>query len=157
MERLRRATLAYGALFALAFALSVVMLTTDTNLRTDFGTVPAYFSHWYVVLVTAVADLAGAVGLVVRPSRRAIQGGVVGAGLLALLFLADVFTYQQVGFSSPSAFAQYLFGVTYSGGDVRYLYDGIVAVYLGTFVVGLGLLRSTRSLRSPVEWVSPPT
>lgn len=121
------------------------MLATDNNLRTDFGTVTSgYYLHWYVVLITGLADLAGAALLATLATRKAILGGVVGSGLLALVFVGDILTYSQVGFSSPSSFADYLFGITYYGGNIRYLYDLLVAVYLATFVGGLILFWRTR-------------
>lgn len=135
----------YSLPFFLAFVLSIVMLATDNNLRTDFGTVTSgYYLHWYVVLITGLADLAGAALLATLATRKAILGGVVGSGLLALVFVGDILTYSQVGFSSPSSFADYLFGITYYGGNIRYLYDLLVAVYLATFVGGLILFWRTR-------------
>ena len=140
----------YGAFFALAFALSVVMLLTDTNLRTDFGAVSSgYFLHWDVVLVTALADLVGAVLLMAVASRRAIEVGVVGSGLLALVFVGDIFTYRSVGFATATSFAQYLFGITYYGGDVRYLYDLVLVVYLAAFIFGAVALARTRNPEPP--------
>ena len=139
----------YGLPFLLAFALSVVMLVTDKNLQTDFGSVPAYYAHWYVVLATAVLDLVGAALLLAVRGRTVFKVGVIGSGLLALLFVADIFTYSQVGFSSASAFANYLFGVTYFGGDVRYLYDVLLAVYVATFLWGAVALALTRATTEP--------
>lgn len=145
MERTRWVASAYSSVFFLAFALSVLMLVTDTNLRTDFGAMSSgYFSHWYVVLATALVDLIGGALLVTRGSRTAIAAGAVGSGLLALLFVGDIFTYGQVGFNSAGDFANYLFGVTYSGGDIRYLYDALLAVYLIGFLAGVVALWRTR-------------
>ncbi len=139
----------YGLLFLIAFALSVVMLATDQNLRTDFHTVTSgYYAHWYVVLVTAVADLFGGLLLLGLGTRTAVKGGVVGSGLLVVLFVGDVATYHQVGFQTAGDFADYLFGITYYGGDIRYLYDALLAVYVVAFLVGLLLLWS---LREPPE------
>lgn len=147
-----RAFRLYGAFFAAAGVLSVVMLLTDTNLRTDFGTLTSgYYLHWYVILITAVADAIGAAGLAVVGSRRAVQAGVVASGLLILIFIADIFTYSSVGFSTAGDFANYLFGITYYGGNIRYLYDLLLAVYILTFGVGVGLL-----LRSPPVVSRPP-
>lgn len=135
----------YSLPFFLAFALSIVMVTTDTNLQTNFGTVTSgYYFHWYVVLGTAVADVVGAVLLLLVRSRTAFTVGVIGSGLLVAIFLGDVLAYSQVGFSSASAFANYLFGITYYGGDVRYLYDLLLAVYIATFLFGLVVLALTR-------------
>ncbi|MGA8603631.1 MAG: hypothetical protein WB788_01005 [Thermoplasmata archaeon] len=136
----------FSAAFGLAFALSVVMLVTDTNLQTDFGTVSSgYYVHWYVILGTAVADLIGVALLLLLRSRTAVKLCTVGSGLLVAVFLGAIFTYSQVGFASATDFANYLFGVTYSGGDIRYLYDILLAVYIATFLGGaVGLLMSRR-------------
>ncbi|MGC2035389.1 MAG: hypothetical protein WA761_08105 [Thermoplasmata archaeon] len=140
----------YGLPFVLAFALSVTMLITDKNLQTDFGTMSSgYYFHWYVVLGTAVADALGAGLLFLVRSRLAVKAGVAGSGLLVALFAGDVLTYCQVGFTSASAFADYLFGVAYSGGNIRYLYDVVLAVYVVTFLWGVAYLALTRSSRVP--------
>lgn len=142
-----RAPRLYGLLFLLAAALSVTMLVTDTNLRTDFGSVSSgYAPHWYVVFATAIVELGGALGLLLRPSRLAVKAGVAGSGLLALLFLGDIATYAMVGFPSASAFARYLFGIDYFGGNIRYLYDLLLAVYLATLGAGAALLYRTRTV-----------
>jgi hypothetical protein len=146
----------YSVLFFLAFALSVVMLFTDKNLQTDFGAVKqGYFLHWYVVLGTAIADLIGAIGLVVVASRTAVKAGIAGSGLMILIFLGDIATYSLVGFASATAFADYLFGVTYPGGDIRYLYDVLLAVYIVTFIVGFVILARAKR-RSPAPAAAPP-
>lgn len=143
----------YGGFFFVAFALSVVMLLTDKNLQTDFGTMSSgYYFHWYVVLVTAVADVLGAVLLVLLASRLTLKAGFLGSSVLALVFLADIFTYSSVGFPSAGDFANYLFGVTYFGNDIRYLYDAILGVYLASAVFGVVALLKTRKppLPAPV-------
>lgn len=135
----------YGVLFLLAFALSVTMLLTDKNLQTDFGSVSSgYAPHWYVVLVTAIVELGGGVGLLLWPSRLAVKAGTAGSGLLALLFLGDIATYAMVGFPSADAFARYLFGIDYFGGNLRYLYDVLLALFLVTLGTGATLLYWTR-------------
>jgi hypothetical protein len=140
----------YSLAFLLAAALSFVMLATDKNLQTDFGTISSgYFVHWYVVLATGVADLVGAALLLVLRNRSAVKLGVVGSALLTLMFVGVIATYSQVGFASASDFAQYLFGLTYFGGDIRYLYDVLLATYIGTFVAGVVGLALTRESRAP--------
>jgi hypothetical protein len=135
----------YAVPFLLAFVLSIVMLMTDTNLRTDFGALSSgYYFHWYVILVTAIADLVGAALLLVLRSRLAVKIGVAGSGLLAAVYIGAIFTYGQVGFASASDFANYLFGVTYSPGNIRYLYDVVLAVYVVAFLMGLGMLLGSR-------------
>jgi hypothetical protein len=141
----------YSLAFLLAAGLSFVMLATDKNLQTDFGTISSgYFVHWYAVLATAVADLVGAALLLVLRSRTAVKLGVVGSALLTLALVGVIATYAQVGFASASDFAQYLFGVTYFGGDLRYLYDVLLATYVGTFLFGVVGLALTREVRAPV-------
>jgi hypothetical protein len=137
----------FSAAFVLAFALSVVMLITDTNLQTDFGTMSSgYYAHWYVILGTAVADLIGVALLLLLRSRTAVKLCTLGSGLLVAVFLGAIFTYSQVGFASASDFANYLFGITASSGDIRYLYDTLLAVYIATFLWGVaGLLMSRRA------------
>jgi len=156
MDRPARIARAYCLWFFVAFGLSVVMLLTDTNLRTDFGTLSSgYYSHWYVVLGTAVVDLVGALLLVAVASRTAVRAGAVGAGLLSAIFLGDILTDKQVGLASASDFAKYLFGQTSYGGDIRYLYDALLAVYVITFVVGLVFLRWTRPTPSAAPALAP--
>jgi hypothetical protein len=151
----------YGIPFALAFALSVVMLATDKNLQTDFGTLSSgYYFHWYVVLIAAIADILGAFLLFWTRSRKAVLVGTIGSGLLAAIFVGDIFTYSQVGFASASDFANYLFGITFYGGDIRYLYDVVLAVYVLTFLWGVVVLwrmRRRRASAPPAGSVPPPT
>jgi len=139
----------YSLPFFLAFGLSVLMLATDKNLQTNFGAMSSgYFVHWDVVAATAAADLVGAFLLLLLRSRTSVKLGTIGAGLLVVMFLGVVFTYQQVGFASAWDFAQYLFGITYYGGDIRYLYDALLATYIGTFLLGAVALAATRSERT---------
>jgi hypothetical protein len=149
----------FAILLLLDFIIVLVMLATDKNLQSNFGAQPdrmPYFAHWYALLVEGVFDLLVAIGLFVTAARLSRTGGssvgrgvVMGAVLytfLALLAdLAIVFAYQQVGFPSASQFAQYLFGVTASSGDIRYLYDALLAVYVLTLAVGALALRRVRA------------
>lgn len=162
MSETFRAARIYGLLFLVAFVLSVWMLLTDKNLRTNFGLqTSGIYLHWYVIVVLAFADVAGAVLLFTLGSRRAVVAGIAGSGVAVLIFLGDIFSYSQVGggfFSSPSEFAKYLFGISYYGGDVRYLYDTLLAAYLITFLVGWAILRrgSRRRSSPPAAWNSHP-
>ena len=154
-----RFPMVYSIPFFVAAGLSVLMLFTDKNLQTDFGTVSSgYFDQWYLILATALADVIGGALLLVLRSRRAVLMGVVGSGLLAGLLLGGIFTYQQVGFASASQMANYLFGITYYGGDIRYLYDVLLATYLATFLggaVGLLATRSAHHAPEPPESMTP--
>jgi hypothetical protein len=145
----RLATL-YSIGFVVAAGLSILMLVTDTNLQTKFGTVSSgYYSQWYVVLATAVADLGGAAVLLTLRSRTSVKLGVLGSGALVALFLGVIFTYASAGFGSATQFADYLFGITYFGGDIRYLYDALLATYIVTFASGVVGLAATRAARAP--------
>jgi len=149
MERARppnRFPIVYSAAFLVAAGLSVLMLITDKNLQSDFGSVSSgYFEQWYLILATAVADIVGAALLLGLRSRRAVLAGVIGAGSLGLLLLVGIFTYQQAGFASAGQMANYLFGITYYGGDIRYLYDALLATYIATFLGGVVGLVATRT------------
>jgi len=135
----------YSLPFLVAAGLSILMLATDKNLQTNFGTMASgYYIHWYAVLGMAVADLVGAALLLVFRSRTAVKLGVVGSSLLTLALLGAILAYQQVGFASAMDFANYLFGVTYYGGDIRYLYDVLLATDIATVVGGVVGLVLTR-------------
>jgi len=149
----------YSLPFLVAAGLSILMLATDKNLQTDFGTMSSgYYAHWYAVLAMAIADFVGAALLLVLRSRTAVKIGVVGSALLTVALLGAILTYQQVGFASATDMANYLFGVTYYGGDIRYLYDVLLGTDLATFVgglVGLALTRDSRSSAESSEQRSP--
>jgi len=162
MERLpakRLFPIVYSLPFLVAAGLSVLMLLTDKNLATDFGAMSnGHYSHWYAVLGMAIADLAGAGILLAFRSRLAVKVGVLGSAAFALALVVAVFTYRQVGFGSASAFADYLFGITYFGGDLRYLYDVLLGTYVATSVsgaVGLALTRVPRVSGASIDARSP--
>lgn len=150
-----RLPILYSLVFFLAAGLSILMLITDKNLQTNFGSVSTgYYYHWYVVLGMAVVDLSGAGLLLAFRSRWLVKLGVVGSGGFAVILLAVILTYTQVGFPSAMSFAQYLFGISYYGGDLRYLYDVLLGTYVGGFVAGvvsLALTRSAQGSKTPSE------
>jgi len=142
----------YSLPFLVAAGLSILMLVTDKNLQTDFGTMSSgYYAHWYAVLAMAVADGVGAGLLLVLRSRTAVKIGVVGSALLTVALLGAILTYQQVGFSSAMQMANYLFGVTYFGGDIRYLYDLLLATDVATVIGGVVGLVLTRESKAPTR------
>ena len=111
-----------------------------------------------MILGTAVADLIGVALLLLLRSRTAVKLCTLGSALVVVVFLGAIFTYSQVGFASASDFANYLFGITYSGGDIRYLYDVLLAVYIATFlwgVVGLAMTRGTAANAAPTRERTP--
>ncbi len=107
-----------------------------------------------MILGTAVADLIGVALLLLLRSRTAVKLCTLGSVLLVVVFLGAIFTYSQVGFASASDFANYLFGMTYYGGDIRYLYDVLLVVYIATFlggVVGLAMSRGRDATTEPTK------
>jgi hypothetical protein len=147
---------AFGGLLFVAFVLSVVMLVTDKNLQTDFGAQSPYYVHWYGVLAMAMLDLVVAIALVssalprvrerMSPSfrRTGVGAALVWTIVAILVLLGIVFSYAQVGFSSMSQFAQYLFGVSAYPGALSYLpwlYDLLLATYGVTAIAGALAVR----------------
>lgn len=129
-----------GVIFLADFVVTITILFTDKNLQTDFGITKPYFIHWYGLLITGVIALIGGIVVISRPDRRIMTIGAVGSILLALFLIADIALYSEVGFSNPSQFARYLFGVTKYPGSLSYipgLYDLLFAFYIVTFGVCL--------------------
>jgi hypothetical protein len=153
---------AFSILLLVDFALVVVMLATDKNLQSDFGSLhpPPYFAHWYGLLVEGIADLVGALVLLVVVARPAMQGKSVAARrwlmrggflwtVLAIVAMVGIVeSYQMVGFSSATQFAQYLFQPSpYPGAEpyIPWLYDALLAAYLLTALVGAMAMMRVRS------------
>jgi hypothetical protein len=149
----------FGLLLLLDFAITLVMLSTDQNLQTDFGSQPAYYQHWYGALAMGIVDLlAGVAVLVVAArsplrdhpfgARRGVLFGAVAWTVLAILAMIGIVeTYQQVGFESAMKFAQYLFGVTAFPGALPYipwLYDLLFVTYILTALMGALAIRAVR-------------
>ena len=133
-------------LYALSFIVIVVMLYTDRNLQTDFGSVKPYFYHWFGLMATGIIDLIGAFILILKPGRRVILTSLSVSIIMVVFLLADTLTYSSVGFSTIQAFAAYLFGVTRYQGNMNYipgLYDILLALYVINFLVALFYLRKT--------------
>jgi hypothetical protein len=145
-------TLAFGVLFLVDLVLSIVMLATDKNLQTDFGSVSPYYSHWYGVLAMALVDLVVGAVLVAAafpvlgtrlspPVQRAGTAVALLWAIIAIGAMVGVVTaYSQVGFSTESQFEQYLFNPTPFHGALSYLpwlYDALLAAYVVTAIVGI--------------------
>jgi len=146
-------TLAFGVLFLVDLVISVVMLATDKNLQTDFGSVAPYYIHWWGVLAMAVVDLVVGLALVFssvpameqKMSARLRRAGTAAAILWAVIaigiMVGVVSEWSQLGFSSMMQFEQYLFGPTPFGHGVLsyipWLYDLLLAAYLVTLAVGI--------------------
>ena len=134
-EKIKSRGRGIAVLLLIDLAITAVILYTDKNVQTDFGTVKPYFIHWYGLGVTALVDLIGAIVLLARPSRGTVTAAAVGSLLLALFLIGDIATYSQVGFSSPLDFARYLFGIVKYPGTGSYipgLYDALFAFYVIT-------------------------
>lgn len=83
---------------------------------------------------------------------------MIELGAFAVLRMAVVFTCFQVGSSFAPAFGQFLFGVTYSSRDIRYLYDVLFATYLASFRTGMArwvLPRPSSAADGPPDGGSP--
>jgi len=135
-----------GFLLVVDFIITMVILFTDKNLQTDFGSVKPYFIHWYGMLVTGIIDIFGAVIIIAKPARVYQKVGTVGSALLAVFLVADLATYKMVGLSSVSQFATYLFGFSHYPGSKPYipgLYDILFLFYIITAITGVFILRSS--------------
>ncbi len=124
-----------AALLAVDFIVTLIILFTDKNLQTDFGSVHPYYLHWYGLLVTGVVDAGGAVAVYLYPTRKITAAAAGWSVFMALFQVADIATYKLVGFSSPYQFAEYLFGLTHYPGALPYvpgLYDLLLLLYVAT-------------------------
>jgi len=151
----------FGGLLLLDFVLLLVMLATDKNLQTDFGAVSSYYLHWYGVLALAVVTLLSGIAVLgtLTPSmskesmftrnRYSLIAATVWAWLAIVAMVAVVATYKQVGFSSASQFAQYLFGVSAYPGALSYipwLYDLLLALFIISAIFGVIAVAQIRKL-----------
>jgi hypothetical protein len=155
----------FGILLLLDFVLLVVMLVTDKNLQTNFGTVSPYYLHWYGVLALAVLTLLFAIAVLgsLRPSmakasmfarnRYSLIGAMIWTWLVIVAMVTVVATYKQVGASSASQFAHYLFGVSAYPGVLSYipwLYDLLLALFILSAIVGVvAVLQSPKTAPEP--------
>jgi hypothetical protein len=150
----------FGVVLLVELVLVVVMLVTDKNLQTDFGTQSPYYYHWYGVLAMGVVDLLLALGLLGTSSmrasksmspaaqRRLVMSALAWTVIAIVAMVGIVATYSQVGFSTPGQFAQYLFGVTpYAGAQsyLPWLYDLMLALYVVATAVGALAMRQVPS------------
>lgn len=151
--------LVFTGLLFVNFFLFLLMLITDKNLQTDFGSVPPYYLHWYGVLVLSVITVILYVLMIPSLRRFTSAEGPTGTGRLTLwaavvwswlvivAMVAVLASYKQVGFGSANQFARYLFGVTAYPGALSYLpwlYDLVLALFLLTAAVGTIAVRQNR-------------
>jgi len=123
-----------GVVLLLAlFLITLVILFTDKNLQTDFGSVKPYYVHWYGLLATSLVDLIGAILLFAKPTRSLLRLAGGWCVLMTLFLILDVFTYKQVGFSTIGEFARYLFVPVFYDSSLFYipgLYDLLLVLYI---------------------------
>jgi hypothetical protein len=155
--------LVLGLLLLVDLGLSVVMLATDKNLQTNFGASSPYYAHWYGVLVMGLVDLVAALAVFAwaMPMGRnrmptmvrhnGLTGVLVWSVLAILAMVGIVEAYMQVGFTSASQFAHYLFGTTPYPGALSYipwLYDLLLGMYVLTAIVAAAAVWRARSVRA---------
>ncbi len=142
---------AQGIVFILAFLTAIVVLFTDKNLQTDFGSQPPYFIHWYGMLVISLVSMITGIVLIVSRKRDLGIAGTLVSTVLALFLIGDVATYSQVGFNSASQFATYLFGVTRYPNSHPYipgLYDLLLILFIVATILGVIQLRGGEDEKS---------
>lgn len=133
-----KAKLIAAILFA-CFALTSLILATDVNLQTNFGSVKPFFIHWYGLLVTGIIDLVGGV-LFLRAARPPYLIATIWFVFMPVFMVADTLTYAEVYFKTPAQFAVYLFGITKYPGTLYYIpgaFDALFALYLAGFAACL--------------------
>lgn len=155
---------AFAVILGIDAALVGLLLATDKNLQTDFGSVPAYWAGWWHVVAGEVAliVLAGAVVATALALRRdgrrtAARRAVLAVALLAsvLLTLATAgmgLEYSSAGFTSADQYYRYLFSPTPYPGALSYipwLYDLVLAAFVVTVLIGaVANLTPTASIAS---------
>ncbi|MGA7861071.1 MAG: hypothetical protein WCB19_04370, partial [Thermoplasmata archaeon] len=85
-------------------------------------------------------------------NRYSLIAATVWAWLAVVAMVAVVATYKQVGFSSASQFAQYLFGVSAYPGALSYipwLYDLLLALFIISAIVGVIVVVHIRKPAPP--------
>lgn len=135
--------------FLVQFLITLVILLTDMNLRNDFGiyTGSGYFIHWWGLLVTAVVDVIGVGLLILKPTRTVFKIGSGWSIFMVAFLFGDILLYKEVGFSTPTQFADYLFGFSkYPSTESYYpgLYTILAAIYIIIVIFSLLLIFSKR-------------
>jgi hypothetical protein len=163
-----RAALVFAALLWLDFFVVLVMLVTDRNLQTDFGAVSPYYLHWYAGLALAIVTVLFAIMIPAtarasspsagpaRSHRLVLVTAEVWSWVAVLGLVGVLATYRQVGFSTPSQFSMYLFGLSRYPGTLSYI-PGLYDVVLGLFVISavmgaIAVARSRGSAQSVTPW-----
>ncbi len=132
------------AFYIIAFLVTLFIISTDQNLKTDFGSVKPYFIHWYILAATGVVDIIVAIVILARNNKTTQTLSWMWALLMILIMVGDILTYKSVGFTTPSQFAQYLFGITKYPQTLNYipgLYDVLFLVYIILLSVGIAASR----------------
>jgi hypothetical protein len=139
-----------AALFLVEFLITLVILLTDMNLRNDFTlyTGSGYFIHWWGLLVTALIDLIGVGLLIFKPTKGVFKIGSGWSIFMVAFLFGDILLYKEVGFSTPTQFADYLFGFSKYPGTESYipgLYTILAAIYIAIAIFSLIIIFKNRS------------
>ena len=145
ISKVRRYSAYFSVLFFIQFFITLIILTSDQNLQTDFGTVGKYFIHWYGLLVSGIVD-AVAFGILIFTGRKLFIGlGVIWGTFMAIFQVADILTASSLNVGlTESQFATYLFGLSKYPGALPYipgLYDLLFAIYILIIIVGILFYR----------------
>lgn len=146
MEKNRTKNRALVILFFMAFVLESLVLFTDQNLRTDFGTVHPFFIHWYIFFLLDIVTVLVVIVLLTSRGKLASRIGLAWPIIMVLVMLGDIVTYSSVGFSTPSQFADYLFGFSKYPQTLNYipgLYSMIFIIYVISIMVSLYSIRKS--------------
>lgn len=130
--------------YVLCLISTILILYTDRNLQTDFGSTKPYFIHWYGMVTIAVVEVIAIIILLIRGSRSTLRASAIGSSILAIFLIADIFTYRMAGFNSPQQFATYLFGITRYDNSTSYvpgLYDVLFVLLIITAIASVFSLR----------------
>ncbi|MGC9294909.1 MAG: hypothetical protein ACP5E8_06500 [Thermoplasmata archaeon] len=135
-----------AGLFIISFIVDLVILATDNNLKTDFGSVHPYFIHWYIFMFLDLITLVTSIYIGFFSSNlNYVKIGLIWSSIMVLIMVGDLLTYSSVGFSAPVQFAYYLFGFSKYPQSLSYipgLYSLLFIVYIFTIIVSIFFIRS---------------
>ena len=104
-----------GIFFLIAFVVTILIISTDKNLQTDFGLVKPYFYHWYGLLTTGILSLIGGIVLIVKHDKMLEKVGVAGSAIIAIFLVADIATYSTTHWFPLLCFYMKLFAFLKKG------------------------------------------
>ncbi len=147
-------SLLIASIYLLAFIAGVVILFTDNNLKTDFGSVRPYFIHWYIFAALDIVTLVVAIYLfLTRSIRGSSKLGIIWSSIMMVIMAGDTLTYSSVGFSSPVQFGEYLFGLTTYPESLPYipgLYTLLFLLFLTDLIISLYYLKKSPEVNNSI-------